>query len=98
MRKKRGITLAQAEQIREQRGVTYTPKLRTLRVQKELSQAELARVTGISLKTIQNYEQIPQQIERARIDTLCALCAALGCRIGDILEDKKLIEIYKKVK
>ena len=34
----------------------------------------------------------------ARLEKLCGLSEALGCKITDIIEDKKLIERFNKVK
>lgn len=96
--KKRGMTPEQAEQVRLKRGFGLGTKLRIVRVRRGLSQNELAKETGISLKSIQKYEQEPKRVDSARLDTLCTLSEALDCKITDIVEDPKLIERFNEVK
>lgn len=94
--KKRGMTPKQAEQIRLKDG--RESKLRRMRVKKGLSQSELSAASGVSLKTVQRFEQLPQKIDGTNLNTLCGLSEALGCRITDIIEDAELIERFNKVK
>ena len=91
---KKGITPQQAKDIRDKKGLAETI-LQKLRVEKGLSQTALAAVTGVSQRTIQCYEQRTRPIDGARLDTLCDISYALGCKIEDILEDKALIEKYR---
>ena len=91
------VTPEQAENIRIKNGKGYGSKLRRLRVKKGLSQTELASLSGIPVKTIQGFEQNKSCIDGAKLNTICRLCAALGCKVGDILEDAELIKIYKEV-
>ncbi|WP_458400944.1 helix-turn-helix domain-containing protein [Mailhella sp.] len=51
-----------------------------------LSQRELAEKSGISLRTIQQYEQRKKNINKAQIDTLIPLSMALYCDVRDLLE------------
>lgn len=51
-----------------------------------LSQRELAERSGVSLRTIQQYEQRKKNINKARVDTLLPLSVALYCEIRDLLE------------
>lgn len=95
--RKRGMSPVKAEQVRLNRGIDRGAKLRIVRVQKGLSQSELAELTGISIKTIHHYEQY-KDVDRARLSRLCRLCEVLGCNIADIIEDEKLIELFNKVK
>ena len=90
---KRGMTPQQASEVWESK-----TKLQKLRVNKGLSQSELSEKTGIAKPTIVCYEQQKIPIDNARLKVLCELCITLGCKLEDILEDKKLIEKYKKVK
>lgn len=94
---KRGMTPYQANQIALKNGVKETA-LKRVRVQKNLSQAELGQLSGVSARTIQYYESGKRKIEAANLETLCNLCAALGCRIENILEDKRVIKKYKAIK
>ncbi len=94
---KRGMKPQQAAQIRTQRGLKQT-KLQRLRVKKGLSQSELAAISGIPISRIQHYEQQVRTIDSARLDTLCALCMALNCKIEDLLESKEIIEKLRMTK
>ena len=84
---KRGITPEQAKEIRKAKGIEDT-KLQKLRVKKGYSQGTLAELSGISRRTIQNYEQGKRPIEGAHLETLCNLAKTLNCKIEDIIEDK----------
>ena len=60
--------------------------LKRLRRQAGLSQRELAEKSGVSLRTIQQYEQRKKNINKAQIDTLIPLSKALYCEVRDLLE------------
>ncbi len=96
--KKRGMTPEQAEQVRLKRGIDRGTKLRIVRVRSGLSQSELSAASGVSIKTIQRFEQEPHKIDSTKLSTLCGLCEALGCKITDIIEDTELIGRFNKVK
>ena len=66
-----------------QRGET---NLKRLRRQAGLTQRELAEKSGISLRTIQQYEQRKKNINKAQIDTLIPLSKALYCDVRELLE------------
>ena len=51
-----------------------------------LSQRELAEKSGIPLRTIQQFEQRKNNINKAQIDTLIPLSQALYCEVRDLLE------------
>ena len=51
-----------------------------------ISQSELARLSDVPLRTIQQYEQRQKNINHARASYLVALARALSCREGDLLE------------
>lgn len=94
--KKRGrsITPEQAARIFPSR----ESKLRNLRLSRGLTQKNLADLAGVGIRVIQTYEQGDRSPERAELATICAICIALECRLPDILEDEKLIEMYEKCK
>lgn len=50
------------------------------------SQRELAEKSGVSLRSIQQYEQRVKDINKASISTLLALAKTLGCQAEDIVE------------
>lgn len=77
---------------------TENTKLCELRLKKNLSQNKLAVITGISVRTLQCYEQKARPIDGASLDILCSLCLALDCKIEDLLENKDLRTKYKMVK
>ncbi|MGN1038213.1 MAG: helix-turn-helix domain-containing protein, partial [Mailhella sp.] len=68
-----------------QPGKTET-NMKRLRRQVGLSQRELAEKSGISLRTIQQYEQRQKNINKAQVSTLLPLCMALYCEVKDLLE------------
>ena len=61
-------------------------KLKLMRIQKGMKQADLAEASGVPLKCIGNYEQLRRDINHARVDIVYRLAAALGCRMEEILE------------
>ena len=50
------------------------------------SQSELAKPSGVSLRSIQMYEQRNKDINKASAETLYCLSKALGCSIEDLIE------------
>lgn len=97
MTNERGITIEQAKKIRDEKGLEET-KLQKIRVERNLSQKQLSVISGVSLRAIQCYEQQTRVIENAKLETLINLSVALGCKIGDILEDEAIAERYKVVR
>lgn len=60
--------------------------LAQIRLAINLSQSELAHISGISLRSIQMYEQRNNDINKAQLNRLLALARALGCRVEELLE------------
>lgn len=60
--------------------------LKTLRTLANLSQSELAAQTGISIRTLQQYEQRQKNINHAQTETLLRLSKVLDCTIEDLVE------------
>jgi transcriptional regulator with XRE-family HTH domain len=58
------------------------PNLRTLRVMREMTQADLAEAAGITQPTISDIESGKQQM--ASFATLRQLAKALGVKVGDL--------------
>ena len=69
--------------------------LKLMRERREMSQADLAKISHVSKRTIQDYEQGKARIDGAQIETLAKLANALTCGITDILDDPELIERLK---
>lgn len=60
--------------------------LKRIREEKNVSQAKLSEATGISLRSIQAYEQNQRDINKVQGATLLTLANALDCKIEDLLE------------
>lgn len=61
-------------------------RLAKARLNAGLSQSELAKESGVSLRSIQMYEQRNNDINNAQYNRLCAIAKALHCKIEDIIE------------
>lgn len=73
-------------------------KLKIMRTGAGLSQRQLSELSGVNLRTIQDYESNGGQvIDKASLRTLLNLAKALCCNIKDILEDVELVELYEEV-
>ncbi|MGN1385901.1 MAG: helix-turn-helix domain-containing protein [Bacillus sp. (in: firmicutes)] len=70
-------------------------KLQELRQTKRLSQSQLAKAADVNVRTLQHYEQGLRDINSANIKTLISLSTILECKVIDILDDLKLIEVIK---
>lgn len=70
--------------------VTET-KLRKIRESRQLSQGELAKLSGVNIRSIQLYEQRVNDIDKAQAQTLYKLSRALGCNVEDLLENPEEI-------
>lgn len=69
--------------------------LKKLREEQGLSQTQLAEKTGISVRTLQSYEQGSRDINGASLTTLVNICLALKCTLPDILTDCDLMNKLK---
>lgn len=68
-------------------------RLQVLRKAVGYSQRELAEKSGVSLRSVQQYEQRAKDINKATVSNLFALAQALGCRTEDLIEyDVKDVE------
>ncbi len=66
-----------------------------------MSQSQLARAAGISVRVLQDYERGARDISGAKLATLLKLCNALHCELRDIIADPEtiaLLEAYGKNK
>lgn len=71
--------------------------LRTFRKKEKLTKTQLSDLTGISMRTIDDYETGKRDINGARLSTLLKLCKALSCRLEDILTDEETLELLQEV-
>lgn len=60
--------------------------LKFLRQKAGLSQRELAELSGIPVRTIQQYEQRQKSINKAQADYLMAMAKVLCCEMADLME------------
>ena len=60
--------------------------LKKLRLGAELSQSQLAEISDIPLRTIQQYEQNQKNINAAKAETVVKLAKALNCTVEALLE------------
>ena len=60
--------------------------LKRIRSSYGCTQAELAKRSGVSLRSIQMYEQRNKDINKASVESLYRISKVLGCTIEDLLE------------
>lgn len=60
--------------------------LKRIRTTYGCTQAELAELAGVSLRSIQMYEQRNKDINKASAETLLRIAKVLGCSIEDLVE------------
>lgn len=65
-------------------------RLQSQRKNSNYSQRELAEKSGVSLRSIQQYEQRVKNINKASVSNLISLAKILGCQVEDLIE----YEIY----
>ena len=61
-------------------------RLYQLRVNRGYSQAQLAKASGVNVRSIQLYEQRVNDIDKAQVHTVYRLARAIGCSVEDLLE------------
>lgn len=71
-------------------------KLKVMREMRELTQREVAELSGVSFRMIKDYEQGQRDINGAKLLTLLKICAALRCRLEDILDDAETLELLRR--
>ncbi|SFG26962.1 XRE family transcriptional regulator [Oribacterium sp. WCC10] len=64
--------------------------LKTLRELKGISRKDLALATGISFRSIQDYEQGHKELSSAKADTILKMSKALDCTMEDLISDVDL--------
>lgn len=67
--------------------VLYETNLKRIRTDRGYSQKQLSGLSGVSLRSIQMYEQRNKDINKAQSDSLYRLAKALGCTMEDLLEE-----------
>lgn len=72
-------------------------KLKALREKSGMSQGKLAATTGLSVRTLQDYEQGRKNLNGAKLVTLLQLCSALGCKLSALISDPDALQLLKEV-
>ena len=74
--------------IMDSRMKEYFPEtnLKRIRTAYGFTQAELAKRSSVSLRSIQMYEQRNKNINKASVDAMYSLAKVLGCAIEDLIE------------
>ena len=70
-----------------ERVIFHETNLKRIRTAYGCSQRELAEMSGVSLRSIQMYEQRNKDINKAQPESLYHLAKALGCTMEDLLEE-----------
>lgn len=60
--------------------------LKIIRIRLNLTQKELSDISGVPVRTIQQYEQRQKNINKAQTEYLVMLSKALSCKVEDLLE------------
>lgn len=64
----------------------YKSKLKRMRVSRGFTQQDLSDLSGINIKSIAVYEQIPEKMNKASLESAANLADCLGCVIEDLIE------------
>ena len=72
-------------------------KLKDQREKAGLSQGKLADKAGLSVRTLQDYEQGRKNLNGAKLVTLLTLCKSLNCKLSDLISDTLCLNLLKEV-
>ena len=77
--------------------------IKALRKQSGLTQTELAKMVGISVRALQNYENGNKKITSIKLSTACNIAIVLNCKLIDLVDRgvdkrklKQAVGEYKK--
>lgn len=70
--------------------VNRETRLKYIRENRGISQAELSELSGVKLRSIQMYEQKVNSIDKAQAGTVYKLSRVLGCTVEDLLENPEI--------
>ena len=65
--------------------------LKKVRMMRKLTQDELAGLSGVNIKSLSAYEQQPEKLSSASVNTVYKLAQALNCDVMDII-NKELLD------
>ena len=60
--------------------------LKETRLAKKMTQSKLSEISGVNLRTLQDYEQGRKDINKAEAMTVYKLAEALDCNVWELLE------------
>ena len=72
--------------LNERRARFFRPPLRMRRMAATLRPAQLAVISGVPVRSIQQYEQRRKDLTKAAAETVAAQARALICSVEDLLE------------
>lgn len=72
--------------------------IQKLRLQKGLSQSELARLSGINYRTLQDFDQGRKSLANAKGEMIYRLSMALECTSDNLLSDSVTLNISDDTK
>ena len=61
-------------------------RLKEYREARGMTQAQLAKASGVGVRIIQNYEQGVRDLSKAQVMTVIRLAEALDCGIRDLID------------
>lgn len=61
-------------------------KLKKIRLSKNISREKLSEISGISIRTIEGYEQKRRNINNSSVNTMIKLAEALECDLFELME------------
>lgn len=68
--------------------------LQKVRIEKNMTQADLADQARMNLRSLQYYEQGRKDLAHVRLDKLLRLCIVLDCKLSEIIEDPQCKILY----
>ncbi len=63
--------------------------LKEIRTQQGLSQSQLAKASGVSLRMLQKYEQGVRDLNKAQAETVYKLAKVLNCKMEELIDIQK---------
>ena len=67
----------------------FKSRLKFMREEKGMSQSELAKASGVSLRAIQAFEMGYRDINKAQVITVLQLSEALDCDVYEIINPRE---------
>lgn len=80
------MTINSEKNNRNQKGEN---KLQQLRIKKNMSQSALAEKSGVSVRTLQEYEQGRRNLNKSPFEIVYKLAKALECDIVELYNEEK---------